>query len=285
MEWYIEFLVNVKYSVNRESYRKAFSMGEKWKKPPVFYTVAQLQFNEVLAIKKFIPDIQELLRGRGYPDFQKESSLHFSYDADINEIQPTKKQRWVFSNQERTAGYLLQPNAVAFQASSYENFEQFSQEVIAGFQDVHSVLKLVYLERIGLRYLDAIIPEPGQSLEDLLAPGLLGFTRNNQKFKQSYTEAVFDTENGNLVSKLYVFNGGLPLPPDIHPFTLNLPARFTGHKGLNATLDNDCFTLKRLTLSDRFDSDLIMRELKGLKLNLKDIFQSSLSEFAVQEWQ
>jgi uncharacterized protein (TIGR04255 family) len=261
-------------------------MGEKWKNPPVFYTVAQLKFNPVAQIEKYVPEIQDRLRLRGFPDFRKESALHCLVDVASSEVKSETSSRWNFSNSDKTQGYLLYPDAIAYHATSYEDFEQFAQQVIAGLKDVHAVAKLAYLERTGLRYLDAITPDEGQHIEAFLATGFGGTTASIEgKLKHRQVESVFDTPNGVLISRVFMVDGGLPLPPDIHPLPLSLPKRFRGRRGINATLDNDCFALKRTPLHcPELDEDSILDQLRKLKNSLNEAFYSQITDYAKEVW-
>lgn len=260
-------------------------MGEKWEKAPVFYTVAQLKFNKISLIEKFVPEIQERLRVLSFPDFQRGTAIQLVVNDEGNELQSNSAPRWSFCDSARTEGYLLSLDAVAYHATSYETFAEFSQRVLQGLQVVHQVVGLAYLQRVGLRYLDAIAPTEGHSVEDYLAPGLLGNAASLEgKFKHSFAETQVETESGCLISKVLVVEGGLPIPHELHPLQLELPSRFRGLQGKTATLDNDCFSTERIPLGPELDEQLILGKLRDLKVGVNQAFHSSITEFALKEW-
>lgn len=47
-------------------------MGKKLSNAPVYYTVAQVQFNPVLDLDSYVPAIQAKMRDAHFPDFKKE---------------------------------------------------------------------------------------------------------------------------------------------------------------------------------------------------------------------
>ena len=84
--------------------------------------------------------------------------------------------RWSFTNSERTEGYLLLSNALVFHTTAYNTFESFLERTIFGLNLVHEIVELDYVERIGLRYLNAVFPINDETIEQYLNPGLLGFS-------------------------------------------------------------------------------------------------------------
>ncbi len=260
-------------------------MGDKWTNAPVFYTVAQLNFNKILGMEKFIPKIQERFRVLNFPDFQCETTVQVVLSESGKEPQASQSFRWSFRNSTRTEGYVLFPDAISYHVTSYETFADFSQRVLQGLQVVHQEVKLAYLQRIGLRYLDAVAPAEGRALEDYLTPGLLGNSASLiGKFKHSFAETRMETERSCLISKAMVVEGGLPIPQEMHPLQLELPKRFRGLRGKNATLDNDCFSTERMSLESEFDEQAFLDTLRHLKDGVNQAFRASITEFALKEW-
>lgn len=46
-------------------------MGKKMENAPVYYVLAQVRFNAVLALEQYVPAIQDSLRKMGFPDYEK----------------------------------------------------------------------------------------------------------------------------------------------------------------------------------------------------------------------
>lgn len=61
-------------------------MGPPLKKPPVYFTVAQVRFNALLKLADFLPAIQEGFRKDGFPAFATASNVALEFN--IQEGQP-----------------------------------------------------------------------------------------------------------------------------------------------------------------------------------------------------
>ena len=260
-------------------------MGEKWRNPPIFYTVAQLRFNQILNMERYVPEIQDLFRLRGFPVFSQEADAHFEVDIGTRQLRTQNTARWSFSDNKRTQAYVLTKESIAFHTTSYQDFEQFSGQVLAGLKDVHEVVKLDSVVRVGLRLLDAVTTTEALSVEAALDPKLFGaFFDLGGSVQHSYLETVQELKNRLLISKVFIVAKGLPLPPDLVPLPLNLPKHLRGLQGKTATLDNDCSSAEVIELSSGLEQALIAGNLRALKDSLNDAFKCATTEFAREVW-
>ncbi len=117
-------------------------------------------------------------------------------------IQPQKHVRWSFTNTQRTEGYLLLSNALVFHTTKCDTFTDFLEKTAFGLRLIHETVELAYVEKIGLRYLDAIVPAENDTLQQYLNPSLMGFSANPKgRLGHSYTETVTGIAGGNLRSE------------------------------------------------------------------------------------
>ena len=139
-------------------------MGKKLTNAPVYYTVAQVQFNPVLDMDGYIPSIQSKLREAHFPDYKKEVFqqlvLPFGGAEQGQMVAPslTPQSRYLFGDIDGRSLFLLETNALSFQTTSYDTFETFSATFLKGLGILNDALGLNFVERIGLRYLDAVQP-------------------------------------------------------------------------------------------------------------------------------
>ncbi len=251
---------------------------------PVFYTLAQVQFNPIAQMSDYVARLQERLRRSGFPDFQSENQLELTIrrlDEAQPDVQPQQHVRWSFMNTQRTEGYLLLSNALVFHTTTYETFTNFLQKTIFGLNLVHEIVELAYVERIGLRYLDAIVPLDNDTLQQYLNPSLLGFSANLEgRLSHSFTETVTVVDEGNLVARAVITDGALALSPDLISLQLKLQPRFTEINGRNAVLDTDYFVINR----NSFD----LKEIEDQLLKAHDIitnaFNISVTDYAREKW-
>lgn len=251
---------------------------------PVFYTLAQVQFNPIAQMSDYVARLQERLRRSGFPDFRAENQFELTIrrlDESQPEVQPQQNMRWSFMNTQRTEGYLLLSNALVFHTTIYDTFSVFLQKTISGLSLVHDIVELDYIEKIGLRYLDAVVPMGNDTLQQYLNPSLLGFSANLEgRLNHSFTETVTTVEDGTLVARAVITDGALALSPDLSPLQLELQYRFTAINGRNAVLDTDYFVIKR--------SSFELKEIEDQLLNshaiITNAFRISVTDYARERW-
>jgi len=251
---------------------------------PVFYTLAQVQFNPIVQMSDYVARLQERLRRGGFPDFQAENQFELTIrrlDEAQPNFQPTQHVRWSFTNTQRTEGYLLLSNALVFHTTTYDTFADFLQKTISGLNLVHEIVELAYVEKIGLRYLDAVMPMDSDTLQQYLNPSLLGFSANLEgRLSHSFTETVTVIEDGNLVARAVITDGTLALSPDLIPLQLELQPRFTAINGRNAVLDTDYFVVER----NSFDLKEIEDQLLKAHAIITNAFKVSVTDYAREKW-
>lgn len=251
---------------------------------PVFYTLAQVQFNPIAKMSNYVDSLQERLRRNGFPDFRAENQVGLIFrrlDESQPEVQSSQQMRWSFTNTQRTEGYQLSSDSLVFHTTAYETFANFLQKTIFGLDLVHEIVELAYIERIGLRYLDAIVPISDDTLEQYLNSSLLGLSQNLEGFlRHSFTETVTTVEDGNLIARAVITDGALALSPDLFPLQLELQPRFAAINGRNAVLDTDFSVVKR----DGFDREKIENQLLKSHDIITDAFKISVTDYAIEKW-
>lgn len=250
---------------------------------PVFYTLAQVQFNPIAQMSDYVAHLQERLRRSGFPDFRAENQVELTIrlEEPQPDVQPQQHIRWSFMNSQRTEGYLLLSNALIFHTTAHHTFSDFLRKTITGLNLVHEIVDLDYVERIGLRYLDAIAPMDNDTLQQYLNPFLMGFSENLEgSLSHSFTETVTVVEGGNLVARAVITDGALALSPDLITLQLEIHSRFKAIKGRNAVLDTDYFVIKR----NSFNIQEIEEQLSKSHDIITDAFKGSVTDYARKKW-
>jgi uncharacterized protein (TIGR04255 family) len=252
---------------------------------PVFYTLAQVQFNPITQMTEYVSPLQEHLRRSGFPDYRADSQIEFAIRR-LDELQPDVQQqqhiRWSFTNSDRTEGYQLSGNTLVFHTTIYDTFQDFLEKTILGLELVHEVVELAYVERIGLRYLDAIVPIGDDTLKQYLNPSLLGLSDSivDGQLAHSFTETVKLIGNGTLVTRAVIANNVLSLSPDLFPLQLELAPEFKKINGCHAVLDTDYFVAQRTN----FDIAEIRSKLLLAHDVVTNAFDCSVTEYSKKKW-
>lgn len=228
-------------------------MGKPLKQPPVFFTICQVKFNQVLSLPKFVPDIQELFRKAKYPAFAPHRSFMFNVvigEGQASELPPqpvpTSIESFHFGNVERTKSFVLDSEGLTLLSTNYGCYEDFSGEFIHGLGVIHDILELSFFERVGLRYINRVMPEAGDSIDMYVDPrvqGIMPALEGEGVF--SFSESFTRQGDVQLRARALIQGGGLAFPPDIPGTDLEIEPRFKAYNGVSALLDNDGFIQKR----------------------------------------
>ncbi len=266
-------------------------MGQKLKNAPVFFTIGQVQHNPLLSLGTYIPEIQERMRRAGFPGFEQKTQVQVAFQASLDgadegRAAPTiqKHESYVFSDLDGVQGFILHPTSISFQTTSYDCFDVFYDQFERGFELVNEVVGgLSFVERLGLRYVDAVVPRDGEDLKLYLAPSLLGLpaAMENSDFSHTFSESVLTTDGREqVIARTVIQSGSLTIPPDLFPNSLKLQERFERVNGVHATLDTDGFCVERRPCNIP-EVRTRMYALHGL---IEQCFEASVTDYARSIW-
>jgi uncharacterized protein (TIGR04255 family) len=222
-----------------------------------------------------------------YPDFKRGVIQTFNISPPMPEgesnphIPFNQTQRFMFSNMERTSGFILDEGALTFQTTKYETFEKFSEDFLKGLKVVHEVVDLSYTDRIGIRYLDAVFPKGGEKLSEYLAESVQGIAEKlDGNIVHSFSETLTKKDVINLLARVIIQKGKLGFPPDIRAM-LKIEDRFMKLQGLHAILDTDGFT----ELRESFSLEKIRERLDAIHTEISQAFRATITDNALKAWE
>lgn len=266
-------------------------MSEKMSNAPVYYALAQAQFNPVAAMSKYADEIQDRLRKRGYNMYVTQEATRLQITASaVGQPSPephlSTVTSWLISKADQHSGFILGQDSLTYHTTSYETCDEFIPELLHGLKTVHEVTSLDFVSRLGLRYLDALIPKDGETVGQYLNEGLHGisFSANqrymlNESVYETKTEPLVDT--GTLVARVHRATGVLGYPPDMTPSGLIALPKFSDNKVVNhAVIDTDHFVEGGMPLN----FDLINEQLVSLHNGIKLAFKAIVTPYALDRW-
>lgn len=267
-------------------------MGKKMKNAPVYFTIAQVRHNPVLRLDSYVPDIQERMRKAGYPDHRPGKTLIVNLtpggtegEPDVHRPIPQSVERHVFLSIDGTQGFIVEQGALSFQATEYDTFPTFAEQFFLGLGIVHECITLAYSERIGIRYLDAVVPAGGEpELGKYLAPGVIGLAGRLPEgvpIGLSLSETHIPLPDANLLSRTIIRNGPLGFPMDLEPQGLHVPERFQQINGVHAIIDTDASQIGR----QAFDIAKLRERLDMLHTRIRMAFDASVTDYAIKAWE
>jgi len=231
-----------------------------------------------MAVEKFIPDIQEQLRHKGFPRFVRGQIQEVLLQADS----PPKfniTDRFEFQNKDGTVGIVLTPTSFAVQTNSYSKFEDFEEIVATTLIVINRVLNITLAERVGLRYVDLVRLNQDEKWSDYLQSGLLGIDPENVSAKAwiGRYESLGTTDLGKLVIRCS--QSEQILPPDLFPTSLNYKTELKAGE-IATLLDFDHFVEK----SNDFDTRSIVSLIGELHDSIDIVFRKSVTSNALARW-
>lgn len=257
---------------------------------PVYYALAQAHFNPVAAMAKYVDQIQDRLRREGYPLFEPQQFMQLVVprpgQGQPQEPQIQQAVSWLMTRSDRTAGFILGPATITYHTTHYQTHNEFIPELLRGLTAVHDSVALDHVSRLGLRYLDAVLPRTGETTEQYLVGGLHGIDFNAVR-QHTMTESVFATDTrplvpkGTLVVRVYRAVAPLGFPPDMLPTGLAIAPQFEIKEPReHAIIDTDHYVEGRMAVK----LDKLNEQLLSLHGTIKSVFGATTTDHARSAW-
>lgn len=266
-------------------------MGTRLKNAPVFLALAQIRTNPIMTVSKYAADVQDALRKQGMPGYEAapQISLKLSrHGHDIpegEEVGFQKYDRFIYSNAEQNKAVIIDPFNFTFFTTKYETFEVFHDDFQRFLSVYNDVVGLSYIDRIGVRYLDAFAPNIAEPVEEWIDDSVIGIASalpEATRVISSASETSYFTEtNHQVISRIVIQGGKLVLPQGIDLCGLKLEQKFVDIQGVNVTIDTDSFFQERKD----FDLKFILLKVDELHKNASLAFRATVTQKALEAWQ
>ena len=248
---------------------------------PLIFVLAQVKISPVMAIEDRIPELQELFRKRGYPRLSQRK-IEVSAHGPDGQVEPQKTLRqWEFINKEGTASLLIDENGLTYQMARYEVFETLIESMRTALEIFTKQVEPDLLQRVGLRYVDLVVPTEGKAIHSYFAESLRGFSISAEEDREAFfCESVSRTgKDSRFVHRYVEANRGFGFPPDLLPVSLEL-RRDPGMKSPFGLLDLD----HHITVEEDFSVDSAIAHFEFLHHHQTLAFKASVTPAALEEW-
>lgn len=251
---------------------------------PLVFTLGIVQFDPVLAIEKYIPEIQEALRKNGFPKLrerriQRQLLKVGSDESQRIEIKAVKQ--WEFHDIENQTSILVDQETLGVQTTHYSTYEEFKKLLELGLKTVGELMSVSGILRCGLRYIDAIDqPEQG-GMSAWVKDELLGLKKLDgfERLNNHSSTQLESTDGSKLVVKATFARQGIVLPPDLLPCDLSFKHKPFREKPF-LLLDLDHYSEKEFA----YKLEAALKELENLHGGLDEAFRSSVTPNALEQW-
>ena len=244
-------------------------------KSPLVLVLLQIAFQAVRDMASYIPKVQDRLRTQGFP-----------VDASVEVRQLTvqtgepaheaRRPRWEFRNMEENTNIIVDETAVVLQTTAYTTFEEFLRTFKLAMTTTDAIVGNIIVERIGLRYIDAIIPNSGEDWRKYVNPRYHGFENEVSRPDRSVLamQTVSDTgPQQRMIARLAQNREGMLLPPDLASFSPKFPESVERAESgkLLTLLDLDHYREARQTLDVERLGNIAWELHNGLEIMFRDI--------------
>lgn len=260
-----------------------------WSNAPLAYVLAEVRFEPVLEIEKYVPSLQTSLRER-YPRFNRIEQVAVLQASSQQEVQSSSLQarlppRWEFGSDSNHVGVILLQHSLVFHATAYETYVAFGQEWRKVMTQVGECIPNLFTKRIGLRYLDFILPNAGETPENYAVDRLRCDPEPGLPYQSHHglTLAQYDLEEGSLVARYSRGTGQPKLPPDLAMLSLRPSAimqRAVDAEQPTAVLDIDRF----MELSAVYNVEALSKQFVRLNADIRMAFKALTTDHARAVW-
>lgn len=246
------------------------------------FTPGIVRFDPVLAIEKYIPEIQEDLRKNGFPKLRERiAHRHLVRLGEQEGLELRIVKQWEFSNSANQTSVLVDQESVGVETTHYSTYKNFDELLRLALQIGTDRLEVGDILRCGLRYVDAVDQPPEGGFGAWIREDLLGF-KNLDGFEQAHSHSVTQLQSGQgttLLVKATLTPQGIVLPPDLLPCDL----AFRTHPVRNqpfVLMDFDHYSESPFP----YDRVAALTHLATLHDGLDRAFRAAVTPYAIEQW-
>ncbi|MGD0959493.1 MAG: TIGR04255 family protein [Methylomonas sp.] len=258
-----------------------------WSNAPLAYVLAEVRTEQIADLKNY----QKELAGRLREEYPIQRAKHSAtiIAANTGVIFQTDQDdiAWEFATPDNKIAIILRANGIILHATKYKDSKNFLNRLHEVLKIVAEVVPSVYINRLGLRYIDFILPTPREKISQYIDPRLDPSLEIENTLPIATTSlAVYQKPTGTLTLR-FVRGYGIPeLPPDLGAFSLT-PSHLMSRDDImpnqhTAILDTDrIFPYSPIV---RLNPDLVIENLSTLRNDIANLFKVSITDYARKIW-
>lgn len=252
---------------------------------PLAYVLAQVRFQLILEIEKFVPELQSALR-KGYPRFRTADQAAIQIGPQGLNVQSLGIGRWEFGSPSNHHEVILQNNSLIYHATDYSTYEEFGQQLFNVMVSVGEQIPDMFVERLGLRYIDFIIPkEPDERPEAYVTDQIHCNPYPGVSCSQhtGITMAEYKLDEGVLGVRYSRGMGNPGLPQDLGPLSLepsDVMKRVVLISQETGVLDTD----RIVDLDASYNPEMLSACFSQMHEDVSKAFKALTTEHAIAVW-
>lgn len=257
------------------------SMGS-WPRAPLAYVLAEVRTEQLADLGQYRAALSSAFRAKGYPIQRPLLSARILTSGEgVQSLEAQTDGAWEFAVPENNNALIVRPHGFVFHATKYVNHADFLERFRAALAVVQEIVPDVYVNRLGLRYVDFILPNKGEQPEayvDSRLNPLLPISKSGQAVV-AMSVVIYPMGDGGLTVR-YMRGAGLPdLPPELINIQLEkseqMQRRDIEKDQPTAILDLD--RISEIKKPVRLDSANLRERLQKLRDDVHDAFMNKIS--------
>ncbi len=250
-------------------------------KSPLSMVLCQVRFSKIRSMSSYVPLFQERARVEGYP---------VDCSAKIKEVvvsptgtEVTERDHWEFLDRDRTISIVLTEDFLTLSTTRYSTFEVFVCQLRSACKMLADTVQGLLMQRVGLRYVDAIRTKSGESFRNYVKAEFHGIAEPHPFLNPTVRmkhETVGQTDFGLMIVRLSQNHEGKVIPDDVGFPNLKSMIEGVGDSELITLLDLDHFRKEEDELSGERVEEWAWSLHDGLEL----VFRTVVTESALREW-
>ena len=255
---------------------------------PLVYTLGLAHFTSVPDVQRFVPAFHDAIRGE-YPHFASFNlpQVSVAMSPEGLRLDQVVAPIWQCSSPDRSWAFILTSQLIALHTVRYEDHKDFAERLRFGLERLLRIdgIGIAYVEAVGMRYVDRIVPRPGEALSHYLKQSVLP-PEFNELPEITLAEGVYVsrylTADGELRFQV-LRNPPTVLPPELEsPLTQQNGWKVDRPAGDFAVVDIDYGT--RFGQPQAMDVDFVCEWAVRLRGLSKAVFENIGTPYAMTVW-
>ncbi len=262
----------------------------QWSNAPVVYVLAQVRTERLADLKEYQAKFAGQLRDDGYP-IQREMHAAKLVATGANFVfEPEQESAWEFATPDNRTAVILRSTGLVFHATYYDDEVDFLSTLDKVTTIFEKEIPSVYVNRIGMRYIDFVVPGANEDLGAYIDKRLnpdLGLAKGTGTTAATNV-AIYQMGDKRQLIVRYTCGRGKPqLPPDLG-LSLGLePSPLMKVSGIDenkatAVLDTDCGI--EYSPVKKLDPSRAKEDFGLISKDLFEAFKTAITPHARRVW-
>lgn len=264
----------------------AASMGA-WSNAPLAYVLAEVRTELLADIKTYQPQLAGKFRDE-YPIQRTMHAARLVATGTQLLSETAQDVAWEFATPDNQIAVIVRQHGLVLHATTYKDSPDFLGRLQRAVKVIAEVVPSVYINRLGLRYVDFVLPRKGEEPEAYvdrrLNPDLGLFKKAGSPIVTSL--AIYPVERGQLTLR-YVRGQGKPvLPPDLGQPSLD-PSPLMKPGLVEDTMPTAILDTDRILACspvERIDADRVRQYFDLMRNDIAEAFKAAITDHARNVW-